>query len=161
MGGKTAAGSTRGKKKKKKKKRLLLYLPLDGGREIGQCLVLIWQPTGLWFCSDSLEALSHTITKLSLLSNSFAPLEHNCLRKVQLEHRVTAGQGTTNPTCALGYLVVRSARSSLEGMTRCGLCLAAALCSAGRSPAPVKESCAHQPWCWESGAHSDQTGCET
>jgi len=47
MGGKTAAGSTRGKKKKKKKKRLLLYLPLDGGREIGQCLVLIWQPTGL------------------------------------------------------------------------------------------------------------------
>lgn len=139
-----------------------IYLWMEGGGGTDQCLVLIWQPMGSWFCSNFLEALSHTITKLSLLSNSSVPpLEHNYLGKVQLEHRVTTEQGTANPTSASGCSVMRSAQSSLEWMTLCSPCLAAVLCSAGRSPTPVKENCAHKPWCWESGAHSDQTGCDS
>lgn len=71
---------------------------------------------GSWFCSNFLEALSHTITKLSLLSNSFVPPpEHNYLGKVQLEHRATTGQGTANLTSAWGCWAARSVGGRLEG----------------------------------------------
>lgn len=108
-----------------------IYLRMEGGRGTAQCLFLIWQPKQSWFPSNFLEALSHMLTKLSLLSNSVVPsLGQDCLGKVQLEHRVTTRQRITNPISATGC-------SMLEGVTLCSLCQAVASCSAGRSPALV------------------------
>lgn len=112
--------------------RLLLYLPLDGGREGGkgtaQYLFLIWHLTGFWYDSSSLEVLSHAVG-LSLLGNSFvAPRELNCLGTVQLKHRVTRGQGTTELAPVLGHWVARSNWSSWEGLALSWPCLAAAVC---------------------------------
>lgn len=121
-----------------------IYLWMEGGRGTTQHLVLIWQPKHSWFPSDFLEALSHTLTKLSLLSNSFVPsLEQDYLGEVQLEHRVIIRQGLANSTSAMGCSV-------LERVTLCSPCQAVALCSAGRSPAPLEN------WCWEIRHHSGQ-----
>lgn len=65
-----------------------IYLWVEGWRGIAQYLFLIWQQKHSWFPSNFLEALSHTLTKLSLLSSSFVPsLEQDYPGKVQLEHR--------------------------------------------------------------------------
>lgn len=84
-----------------------IYLWMEGGREGGkgtaQYLFLIWHLTGFWYDSSSLEVLSHAVG-LSLLGNSFvAPRELNCLGTVQLKHRVTRGQGTTELAPVLGH----------------------------------------------------------